>query len=423
MAGNTKIIYVYDDFSFPESALMGRLFVDVIRGGENYSFEYDEKWLRKTEMAVNLDPSLMLFMGRQYPQTKEIFGVFADSSPDRWGRVLMNKRERLLAEKEGRKPRKLQNSDYLLGVYDETRMGGIRLKAEVDGPFLSDDKESSVPPWATLRTLEEASRNFENNETGLSEKWLNQLIKPGSSLGGARPKATIIDTKKQLWIAKFPSKYDDNDVGAWEKVAHDLAEMVGLDVPEAKVEKFSKYGSTFLVKRFDRKGDQRIHFASAMTLLGKTDGASAEDGTSYLDIAAFIKSYGANPKADLEELWKRIVFSMAITNTDDHLRNHAFILTSAGWKLSPLYDVNPVPYGDELSLNVNDESNGIDLDLAIETAPKFGIEMDKAVEIAENMVKLIGENWKNLALKQGLSRAQIEEMRPAFSLCANINKN
>lgn len=181
----------------------------------------------------------------------------------------MNKRERILAEKEGRKPSKLYDSDYLLGVYDETRMGGIRFKVNPEGPFLSDDKETAAPPWATLRTLEEASRNFENDETGLTEKWLNQLIKPGSSLGGARPKATVVDTKDQLWIAKFPSKNDENDTGAWEIVAHDLAALCGLNVPEAKLEKFSPIGSTFLIKRFDRLGSKRVHFASAMTLLGK----------------------------------------------------------------------------------------------------------------------------------------------------------
>ena len=173
---------------------------------------------------------------------------------------------------------------------------------------------------------------------------------------------------------------DESDTGAWEKVVHDLARMCGLNVTESKLEKFSNLGSTFLVKRFDRDGEKRIHFASAMTLLGKTDGASAEDGTSYLDMAGFIKAYGANPKSDLVELWKRIVFNMAVTNTDDHLRNHAFILTNNGWILSPLYDVNPVPYGDELSLLVDSEDNSISVDLAIRTAPRFGITEKEATK-------------------------------------------
>ena len=417
MSSNQKIIYVYDDFSTDVPLLMGCLYVSVIKGGESYSFEYDRNWLKTTGLSLSLDPELMPYAGRQYPSDKNIFGLFADASPDRWGRVLMNKRERILADKEGRKPNKLYDSDYLLGVYDETRMGGIRFKLDPNGPFLSDDQETAAPPWATLRTLEEASRHFESDESGLAEKWLNQLIKPGSSLGGARPKATVIDTKDQLWIAKFPSKNDENDVGAWEMVAHDLAALCGLNVPEAKLEKFSSLGSTFLVKRFDRIRDRRIHFASAMTLLGKTDGASAVDGISYLDIAGIIRSCGAQPKKDLVELWKRIVFNMAITNTDDHLRNHAFILESGGWVLSPLYDVNPVPYGGELLLNVDEEDNSINIRLAIQTAARFGIAETEAQNYAEEILEIVRDNWSKIAANYGLTRRQIEEMRPAFRAC------
>ena len=417
MVPKEKTIFVYDDFSMQNPTLMGILYVNSLKGEESYSFEYDREWLKKTELKITLDPELMPYTGRQYPFGKAIFGLFSDSSPDRWGRVLMNKRERILAEKEGRKPSKLYDSDYLLGVYDETRLGGIRFKSEPVGVFLSDDKETAVPPWASLRTLEEASRNFENDDTALSEKWLNQLIRPGSSLGGARPKATVIDPKEQLWIAKFPSKNDENDTGAWEMVTHDLAELCGLHVPEAKLEKFSNLGSTYLVKRFDRILNKRVHFASAMTLLGKTDGASAADGTSYLDIAAFMKSYGAQPRQDLVELWKRIVFNMAVSNTDDHLRNHAFIFTENGWRLSPLYDVNPVPYGDELSLNVDEEDNSINIDLAIQTATRFGISETDAKTYAKDILTLVKENWEKRATAYGVSRRLIEEMRPAFSAC------
>ena len=417
MVSKEKTIFVYDDFSMQNPTLMGILYVNSLKGGESYSFEYDREWLKKTSLKITLDPELMPYSGRQYPFGKTIFGLFSDSSPDRWGRVLMNKRERILAGKEGRKPAKLYDSDYLLGVYDETRLGGIRFKTEPNGVFLSDDKETAAPPWTSLRALEEASRNFENEDTALSEKWLNQLIRPCSSLGGARPKATVIDPKEQLWIAKFPSKNDENDTGAWEMVTHDLAELCGLHVPEAKLEKFSNLGSTYLVKRFDRILNKRIHFASAMTLLGKTDGASAADGTGYLDIAAFIKSYGAQPKRDLIELWKRIVFNMAVSNTDDHLRNHAFIFRENGWELSPLYDVNPVPYGDELSLNIDEEDNSINIDLAIQTAVRFGISETDATTYAKNILSVVKENWEKRATAFGLSRRLIEEMRPAFCAC------
>ena len=416
MTSAQKTVYVYDSFSSDSPNLLGLLYVSVIRGTESYAFEYSRDWLSKTNLSISLDPELMPFPGRQFPAGKNIFGLFSDASPDRWGRVLMNKRERILAEKEGRKPRKLHDSDYLLGVYDETRMGGIRFKSDSAGPFLADDKETAVPPWARLRSLEEASRNFENDDYGLLEQWLNQLIKPGSSLGGARPKVTVVDEHKQLWIAKFPSKDDENDSGAWEMTVHELAAMCGLSVPEARLEKFSRYGSTYLVKRFDRNGLLRIHYASAMTLLGKTDGASAADGTSYLDLAAFIKAYGANPKSDLRELWKRIVFNMAVSNTDDHLRNHAFILSRNGWRISPLYDVNPVPYGEELSLNVNESDNRINADLAIDTAERFGIGKNEAVKEAAEIIKIVGSNWLRIASDCGISRGQIESMRPAFGL-------
>ena len=414
-----KTIFVYENWLSDKPSLLGRLYVDTVRGGESYAFEYNDAWL-SNPAAVMLDPDLNLYKGRQYPINKKNFGLFADSSPDRWGRVLMKRRERILADKEGRKPNVLYESDFLLGVYDETRMGALRFSLEEGGTFLSDDKTTAAPPWATLRTLENASREFEKDERGLSDKWLNQLLKPGSSLGGARPKATVQDPNGELWIAKFPSKHDEGNTGAWEKVVHDLARMCGLNVPESKLEHFSKDGSTFLVKRFDRIGSRRLHFSSAMTMLGKTDGASAVDGISYLDIVSFIKSNGVSAKDDLIELWKRIVFNMAVSNTDDHLRNHGFILTPKGWRLSPLYDVNPVPQGDELSLNVSESDNRISLDLAIETAHYYGIKEADATKLAEDILAMVRDNWERLAKECGLNRSDIEDMRPAFRACYEI---
>lgn len=414
----SSTIYVYENFSSEEPALMGMLYVEISRGDEHHSFEFEKEWLKQYRNAFILDPDLLPVQGRQYPtEQKTTFGIFADASPDRWGRGLMDRRERFTADREARKPRRLNAGDYLLGVYDETRMGAIRFKSDTNGAFLSDDKETSAPPWATLRTLEEASRNFENEETTLQEKWLNQLIKPGSSLGGARPKATVQAPDGSLWIAKFPSRKDEYNMGAWEKTAHDLARLCGLNVPESRLENFSKLGSTFLTKRFDREGTKRKHFSSAMTMLGKTDGASAEDGSGYLDIVSFLKANGAAPKEDMEELWKRIVFSMAITNTDDHLRNHGFILQKKGWRLSPLYDVNPCPYGDTLALNVNEYSNEISLELAIEASAYYGLTAKQAERIATECIETVKGNWEKLAVRNGLSRGAIEYMRPAFSLC------
>lgn len=406
-------ILVYENFTSTEAKQLGTLYVNTLRGTEHYSFEYNEDWLKESKLSYHLDPELSMFSGRQY-STKSIFGIFADASPDRWGRVLMKRREAIKARNEARKPSKLYDSDYLLGVYDQTRVGALRFKENEDEPFLSDDRESAAPPWATLRSLEEASRQFEKDENFLNDKWLKQLLKPGSSLGGARPKATVEDEHGNLWIAKFPSKNDEYDVGAWEKVVHDLAKLCELNVPESKLEKFSKDGSTFLVKRFDRDGEKRVHFASAMTMLGKSDGASSDDGSSYIDIVDFIKAHGANPKDDLIELFRRVIFNMAVSNTDDHLRNHGFILTDKGWRLSPLYDVNPVPYGDTLSLNVDSYDNSISIDLAIMSSEFYDIKAEDAQVYADEIITIVKNNWERLASKYGISREQVEEMRPAF---------
>ncbi|MBE5918507.1 MAG: type II toxin-antitoxin system HipA family toxin [Pseudobutyrivibrio ruminis] len=411
-----KVIYVYADFAPYENELVGRINVTQSRGKEFYSFEYEDSWLDYQQMT--LDPDLQLYKGRHYlNDDKNIFGVFADSCPDRWGRRLMNRRAEICAKELQEKPKKLMESDYLLGVYDEARMGGLRFKLDKDGEYLSNDKDFATPPWTSLRELEQASLAFEKEDNVLDDKWLKQLIAPGSSLGGARPKASVMAPDGSLWIAKFPSKHDDIDSGAWEMVVHDLAQLCGLNVPEAKVERFSKLGTTFLVKRFDRNGTERIHFSSAMTMLGKTDGANASDGSSYLEIVSFLKANGSKPKEDLEELWKRIVFSMAVSNTDDHFRNHGFILEKSGWKLSPLYDVNPDIYGNYLSLNVNSEESDLDFELAIRTSAYYGLDEKKAKEIVNEIAENVRDNWKIIAQKYGINRSEIERMRPAFMIC------
>ncbi|MCC8164034.1 MAG: type II toxin-antitoxin system HipA family toxin [Lachnospiraceae bacterium] len=411
------IIYVYKDWDTVIPEKIGTIYVEGGKGKEVISFEYDDSWLENVDTSLIFDPDLMLYKGRQYaPLNKSMFGIFADSCPDRWGRTLMKRREAIIAKKEERKPKRLTDVDYLLGVFDETRMGGLRFSVNEGGPFLSDDKELATPPWTTLRKLESASLAFEKNEDGMEEKWLKQLLAPGSSLGGARPKASVSAPDGSLWIAKFPSKHDDTNVGAWEMVVHDLAVMCGLDVPEAKLENFSKTGSTFLIKRFDRDGEKRIHFASAMTLLGKNDGAGAADGSSYLDLVSLIRKYGAAPKKDLSELWKRIVFNMAVSNTDDHLRNHGFLLTNEGWRLSPLYDVNPDSGGDVLSLNVDENINLIDFELALDVASMFGINEKQARICLDEIRGTVENNWRILAKNHGLTRGEIERMAPAFDM-------
>ena len=411
----TGTIFVYEQWSENRPVLMGRLFAENLRGKETYSFEYDREWLALNAAGLCfLDPDLFLFQGRQYvPMGKQLFGIFSDSCPDRWGRLLIRRKETLLARQEGRKPRQLTEVDYLLGVHDEARLGALRFAVEKGGPFLSAESDMAAPPWVLLRDLEAASLAFEKEENMLNDQWLKILLAPGSSLGGARPKASVRAADGSLWIAKFPSAHDETDIGAWEQTVHKLARTCGLNVPESKLQRFSNAGSTFLVRRFDRAGNKRIHFASAMALLGKTDGAEA---SSYLELADFLKANGADPGADLPELWKRIVFSMTVSNTDDHLRNHGFLLTKTGWRLSPLFDVNPVPYGDMLSMNVSVNDARIDPDLALETASYFGLEAKKARAEVGRILSLVRRDWRTVASECGLNRAAISYMEPAFSL-------
>lgn len=409
-----KTIYTYECWSSDQPSLIGCLFVDSLRGKESCSFEYEPKWLKTNPGHYFLDPDLQLYKGRQYtPMNKTLFGIFADSCPDRWGRMLMRRREAILAAKEGRKPKQLSETDYLLGVHDEGRMGALRFSIQLGGPFLSCDSDMAAPPWVALRELEAASLAFEQDEDTLNDRWLRQLLAPGSSLGGARPKATVRAADGTLWIAKFPSRQDEQNSGAWEQVAHELAKACCLNVPESKLTRFSEAGSTYLVKRFDRAGISRIHFSSAMSVLGKTDGDSE---SSYLDLVDFITKAGASPREDLAELWKRIVFNMAVSNTDDHLRNHGFLLTPKGWRLSPMYDVNPVPYGGTLSLNVSTDDSRIDLGLALDVASFFGLAREKAESMAKKILTTVRGQWRDAAAACGLSREAQNEMAPAFAL-------
>jgi serine/threonine-protein kinase HipA len=423
MAYAEKDIFVYENWHGDTPSLVGVLRVSANKGRETFSFEYAPEWLDSFDGKFSLDPDLSFVHGRQYkPQNKNLLGLFSDSCPDRWGKLLMNRKEDIDARKENRKPRKLLASDYLLGVHDESRMGALRFSLEKGGEFLCNYVAHSIPPWIRIRDLEHASVAFDNDDAAMGEKWLKELLAPGSSLGGSRPKATVLGSDGSLWIAKFPSKHDEWNIGAWEKTVHDLARSCSLNVPESKLETYSDVGGTFLVKRFDRDGKRRVHFAFAMTLLGQTDGASGAEGMSYIDLADFIRAYGARPQQDLLELWKRIVFSMAVSNTDDHLRNHGFILSAEGWRLSPLYDVNPVPGGKWLSLNVIEAVSSIDLSLAIEVSEYFGLNESEAEHVSSEICKTVQKNWVRTAESYGLSRSSIEHMRPAFTLEKNFQR-
>jgi serine/threonine-protein kinase HipA len=402
-----------------QPVLMGILHATPSRGKEIFSFEYDKEWIDNNQ-NFTIDPGMQLFHGPQYaPLGQENFGVFLDSSPDRWGRVLMNRREAELARKEGRKEKKLAESDYLLGVNDELRMGGVRFRAHQAGPFLDANKDYASPPWASLRELEYASLELEKDNAEKSpsySKWLQMLIAPGGSLGGYRPKASVLDQDKHLWIAKFPSNEDDIDIGAWEMVAHTLAHQAKINMADAKIQKFNSNHHTFLNKRFDRTDlGERIHFASAMTLLQRSDSDNASNGVSYLELAGLIKRLGAQPEKDLEQLWRRIVFFICISNVDDHLRNHGFILQPDGWVLSPAFDVNPVSAANGLKLNISITDNAQDLGLAKAVAKYFRVEPKRSDEIILEVVQAV-KSWRKVASSLGVAVKEQERMARAFRI-------
>ena len=401
-----------------ENPVIGELNITHSHGRERISFEYARSWLKRNPGFI-FDPELMPYVGRQYPPDgKNTFGFLSDISPDRWGRKLMDRREIIRARKENRQPQKLYEGDYMLGVHDQGRIGGIRIRSEAEDRFLSAENELAAPPMTELRKLEQVSWGYENETNPYEEKWIRDLLSPGSSLGGARPKANVIDECGDIWIAKFPSKNDSYNVGAWEMVIHELACEAGILVPEARLNRFSDHGDTYLVKRFDRIGSgnsvNRIHFASAMTMLGETDGS--ENRISYLDLAAVIESISADADADLKQLWKRIAFYVMVSNTDDHLRNHGFLLTSDGWRLSPAYDINPENTGRYLSLAIDESDNTKELELVFSIAEYFRLSPAEADRIMEEMKGTISGSWRKLANRYHISREEQDWMAPAFTL-------
>jgi len=414
-----KEILVYADWKeLPSIQQMGTLRTEISKGEEIFSFEYAKSWL-ENGYAQDVDPDLKLYAGPQYlTDEKPNFGLFLDSSPDRWGRMLMKRREAIKARELGEKPKKLFESDFLLGVNDEIRMGGLRFKTAANENFLEYDERVKIPPISSIRELEQASLRIEDDDffnDKNAKTWLKLLMAPGSSLGGARPKASVRHTDGSLWIAKFPSKNDDKDSGIWELLVNQLAQKLGINSTEATAEIFSQKQHTYLTKRFDRPGNnERYHFASAMTLLGYKDGHSHREGGSYLELVELMEQYGASPNNDIKELWKRIVFSVAVSNTDDHLRNHGFLLTRKGWKLSPAYDVNANENGSGLSLNISEDDNSLDYDLCLSVAVYFRWQLNDAQAFVNATKKEVAK-WSILAKQLKISRNEQNFMEAAFN--------
>ncbi len=395
---------------------MGTLHCQRAGAGEIFSFEYDRSWLRRAE-AFAFDPDLALLSGPQYPPAdRASFGIFLDSSPDRWGRVLMQRRENTRARREARRPRGLTEWDFLLGVHDETRLGALRFRDAEEGPFIDSDTRLAAPPIASLRELQAASLRFEEHvneeEHPDYERWLSQLFAPGTSLGGARPKASVRDERGVLCMAKFPSRQDTLDVGAWELVAHRLAADVGITVPAAWPLRLpdSPY-TTFVVERFDRTaaGGRRA-FVSAMTLTQRKDG---EGGASYLELVDLLQTRGADTRADCEQLFRRVIFNVLIHNTDDHLRNHGFFIGANGIRLSPAYDMNPSIEQRELSLAINEVETACDVAIAMDAARDYGLTKTDGARVLKAVRSAVGE-WRNAANSLRIPASEQTLMATAF---------
>lgn len=414
MAMDKTDIYIYADWvGMLESELIGVLSAHQAKGRKAFSFEYDRAWLMSKGHLL-IDPDIQFYAGKQFSNKTENFGAFLDSMPDTWGRTLMKRREAQRAKESGEKAKTLYDIDYLLGVYDETRMGALRFKLNKDGEFLDNDSKQSTPPWSTVREIQQAVVDYENDVSNdVLNHWLKVLITPGSSLGGARPKANVLDDKKDLWIAKFPSKNDTIDKGAWEFLTYQLAKKAGINMAECRIEKISGAYHTFFTKRFDRVGKNRIHFISAMTLTGNNESTLKENIVSYLDIVECIQNYGFDINKNLEELWRRMVFNIAVSNTDDHLRNHGFLLTNEGWILSPAYDLNPSIDKDGLSLNIDMDNNALDFELAKSVGEYFRLNDKQMTIIIEEVIQAVSL-WRVMADSIGISRREQEVMQAAF---------
>lgn len=380
-------------------------------------FNYSRDWL-KNPLCFNLDPQLSLDEAPFFPDPETgNFGIFLDSSPDRWGQTLMLRREAICARDEKRKAKKLYAWDFLIGVQDLTRQGALRFKYAGDTSFLADS-HLPIPPVTSLRELQTVATELTSkriDDLDAMKRWLAILVAPGSSLGGARPKASFTESDGSLWIAKFPAKDDTYDIGAWEMVAHTLAESAGISVPPARMRQLGNGYRTFCIKRFDRHSGSQVFYASAMTMLKRAN----SHGASYLDLAQFIMSHGAHTfiKQDLAQLFRRVIFNIAIGNRDDHLRNHGFMLTETGWRLSPAFDVNPNLAKADHVLSIDDRDNRPLLENALAAAEYYELTNDQAMEIASAVTEAV-KSWRDVSNKYNISRADINLMEGVF-LCKN----
>ena len=410
-------LYVYADFDWlKEIEFVGELGYESLRGSDSYCFTYDKEWLKRHADLI-LSDDLNNYPGQQHTLPgKDIFGCFSDALPDRWGRTLLLRREQIMASEEERPMRRLSSFDFLTGIDDASRMGGFRFKEEPSGEFINVRESLKIPPLTDIRELVAASKEFEKSEEANilpDRKWLKQLVQPGSSLGGARPKASVTDAAKALYVAKFPSRKDDYDVGLWEHLVHLLAAEAGICAASTQLISTGEGHHTLLSRRFDRTQEgRRIHFASAMTLLGLTDGDDAATGYGYLDIVDFILRGCTDVDANLRELYRRVAYSICIGNSDDHFRNHGFLLTPKGWTLSPAYDMNPT-LNDHQSLLISASSNKSDLGILLDACEDYMLDAHEARRIITEVVNATRE-WRRLAVRLGASKREVDMFGGVF---------
>ena len=406
-----KKLYVFADFDWlKEPRLIGELSYESLRGSDSYGFCYNDEWL-KDYGGLFLSDDLNNYPGQQYTTPgKDIFGCFSDALPDRWGRTLINRREQIMAKEEKRPVRRLSSFDYLIGIEDYSRMGGFRFKESIDGDYINASEILRIPPLTDIRELIAASSEIEKSEeeNRLPEMcWIAQLVQPGSSLGGARPKASVIDENRILYIAKFPSRKDNYDTGLWEHFSHLLAKKAGIHAAETRVIFTNDKYHTLLSRRFDRKEDgKRVHFASAMTLLGLNDGDNANTGHGYLDIVDFILQNCTNVEDNLQELYRRVAFNICIGNTDDHFRNHGFLLTAKGWTLSPAYDMNPT-LNEYQSLLVSSTSNKAELSILLDACEDYMLNRKIAEKIISEVIEVV-KRWREIATRLSISKREMD---------------
>ena len=410
-------LFIYADFDWlGEPLLVGELGYESLRGSDSYSFKFDNEWLRQYG-SLFLSADINNYPGLQYTQPgRDIFGCFSDALPDRWGRLLLNRREQIQAAEEKRPVRRLSSFDYLMGIDDFSRMGGFRFRLSQEDEYINCEKTLRIPPLTDVRALVVASMEIEKSEelNLLPEKkWLLQLVHPGTSLGGARPKAGVMDDEGHLCVAKFPSRNDDYDVGLWEHHSHLLAKEAGVIAAETTVIDTGDKYHALLSKRFDRTSDgRRKHFASAMTLLGLADGCDAKTGNGYLDIVDFILQNCCDVENNLRQLYRRVAFNIAIGNSDDHFRNHGFLLTPRGWTLSPAYDMNPTLNGYQ-ALLINSSTNRADLQVLLDSSEEYMIGKEEAKRII-NEAKDGVSKWKPLAIRLGIAKREIEVFKNIY---------